>query len=67
MQIYNVHDCAVAGSIMLYLGETYNKFIPTEPLLRPEMMNWLFWQMSNLGPMVGACFGHFFCYAPGML
>lgn len=50
---------------MLYLAEKYNKFIPTDPLRRTEMLNWLFWQVSNLGPTVGACFGHFFCYAPG--
>jgi hypothetical protein len=51
---------------MLYLAEKYNKFIPTDPLLRTEMLNWLFWQVSNLGPIVGDCFGHFFCYAPGV-
>lgn len=41
------------------------EIIFTTWFLRAEMLNWLFWQVSNLGPIVGACFGHFFCYAPG--
>ena len=52
---------------MLYLGEKYDKFIPVDHTLRTEMMNWLFWAVSNLGPILGACFGHFFCYAPGVM
>jgi GSH-dependent disulfide-bond oxidoreductase len=52
-----------SASIALYLGEKYGRFIPRDPRLKAEMMNWLFWQMGGLGPFVGQ-FGHFFSYAP---
>jgi len=51
-------------SIMVYLAEKYNKFIPTDKRLRQEVFNWLFWQIGGQGPMTGN-FGHFFVYAPG--
>jgi len=51
-------------SIMLYLAEKYNRFLPSDPALKPEVVNWLFWQVGGQGPMTGACFGHFYCYAP---
>lgn len=51
-------------SIMLYLAEKHQRFIPKDPSLRAEMMNWLFWQVGGQGPITGACFGHFFVYAP---
>jgi len=53
-----------SASIMLYLAEKYNKFIPTDKRLRQEVINWLFWQMGGQGPMTGQ-FVHFFLYAPG--
>ncbi len=52
-----------SASIVLYLAEKYNKFIPSDPRLKAEVMNWIFWQMGGLGPMTGN-FGHFFVYAP---
>ena len=52
-----------SGSICLYFAEKYNKFIPTDPIAKAEMMNWVFWQMGSQGPMSGQ-FGHFFVYAP---
>lgn len=52
-----------SGSINLYLCERYKCFIPTETHLRAQVMNWVFWQMGNQGPMSGQ-FGHFFVYAP---
>lgn len=51
-------------SIMLYLAEKYNRFLPSDPSLKPEVMNWLFWQVGGQGPITGACFGHFYAYAP---
>jgi len=45
-------------SIMLYLADKYNRFIPKSITHRTEVMNWLFWQMSGQGPMCGN-FGHF--------
>ncbi|KAJ1406630.1 glutathione S-transferase-like protein [Ochromonadaceae sp. CCMP2298] len=53
-----------SGSIVMYLAEKYKRFIPENPRLRAEVLNWVFWQMGNQGPMAGN-FGHFFVYAPG--
>jgi GST-like protein len=52
-----------SGSIALYLADKFGRFIPSDPRLKVEMMNWIFWQMGGQGPMVGN-FGHFFVYAP---
>eukprot|EP01035_Chromulina_nebulosa_P017637 gene17637-23215_t len=52
-----------SGSILLYLAEKYNRFIPSDPLLRAQVINWLFWQVGGQGPITGN-FGHFFVYAP---
>eukprot|EP00457_Paulinella_chromatophora_P011725 gb/GEZN01011881.1/.p1 GENE.gb/GEZN01011881.1/~~gb/GEZN01011881.1/.p1 ORF type:complete len:322 (-),score=23.71 gb/GEZN01011881.1/:123-1088(-) len=52
-----------SGSIVWYLAEKYNKFLPKEPRLRAEVLNWVMWQMAGQGPMAGN-FGHFFVYAP---
>ena len=52
-----------SGSILLYLAEKFNAFIPTEPAARTECMNWLFWQMGS-APYLGGGFGHFYAYAP---
>ncbi len=52
-----------SGSILLYLAEKFQAFLPTEPGTRTEVMNWLFWQMGS-APFVGGGFGHFYAYAP---
>lgn len=52
-----------SGSIMLYLAEKFNKFIPTDPEKRTQCLSWLFWQMGS-APFVGGGFGHFYAYAP---
>jgi GST-like protein len=52
-----------SGSILLYLAEKFNAFIPSDPAKRTEMMNWLFWQMGS-APYLGGGFGHFYAYAP---
>eukprot|EP00746_Dinoflagellata_sp_MGD_P010935 gnl/MRDRNA2_/MRDRNA2_122768_c0_seq1.p1 gnl/MRDRNA2_/MRDRNA2_122768_c0~~gnl/MRDRNA2_/MRDRNA2_122768_c0_seq1.p1 ORF type:complete len:305 (+),score=40.09 gnl/MRDRNA2_/MRDRNA2_122768_c0_seq1:80-994(+) len=54
-----------SAAIMLYLCEKYPEkgFLPTNPRLRYECMQWLFWQMAGQGPMTGN-FGHFMVYAP---
>ena len=54
-----------SASILLYLAEKYQRFIPSNPALKAEVINWLFWQVGGQGPITGACFGHFFVYAPG--
>src|SRR5699024_7682201 len=52
-----------SASILLYLAEKFNQFLPTDIHGRTETMNWLFWQIGS-GPFVGGGFGHFFSYAP---
>lgn len=50
-------------SILLYLAEKFNTFIPAALAERAEVINWLFWQ-TGAAPFVGGGFGHFFQYAP---
>lgn len=52
-----------SGSILLYLADKFNAFIPQDPAGRTETLNWLFWQMGS-APFLGGGFGHFYCYAP---
>jgi GST-like protein len=52
-----------SGAILLYLAEKTGRFLPSDPLGRKEMMEWLFWQVGNQGPMAGQL-SHFVNYAP---
>jgi len=52
-----------SGSILLYLAEKFDHFLPTDHKARTECMNWLFWQMGS-APLLGGGFGHFYAYAP---
>jgi GST-like protein len=52
-----------SGSILLYLAEKFNAFLPSDPAKKAECMSWLFWQMGS-APMLGGGFGHFYAYAP---
>ncbi|MFQ5775312.1 MAG: glutathione binding-like protein [Kiloniellaceae bacterium] len=51
-----------SGAILQYLAEKTGKFLPESPSGRAEAMQWLFWQMAGLGPMLGQ-YLHFAIYA----
>ena len=52
-----------SGSMLVYLAEKFDAFLPKDTAKRAETMNWLMWQMGS-APFVGGGFGHFFAYAP---
>jgi GST-like protein len=65
------HDVAEApvsvfesGAILIHLAERTGQFMPTDGSRRKEALEWLFWQVGNLGPMAGQL-SHFVNYAKG--
>ena|GEM_PF-44357 len=52
-----------SGAILQYLGRKTGKFYPQDERARVAVDEWLFWQVSGLGPMTGQA-GHFRNYAP---
>jgi GST-like protein len=52
-----------SGAILFHLAEKTGQYLPRDPAGRAEVMQWLFWQMGGLGPMLGQNL-HFSAYAP---
>ena len=55
-----------SGAILLYLADKIGQLVPAAFRARLDCIQWLFWQMGNLGPMAGQNH-HFRLYAPEKL
>ncbi len=51
-----------SGAILLYLAEKTHELIPSDPARRYETIEWVFFQMANVGPMFGQV-GYFHKFA----
>lgn len=52
-----------SGAILVHLAEKAGRFLPSEPRARAATFQWLMFQMSQVGPMLGQT-GHFVNQAP---
>ena len=61
------HDAGVSifesGAILVHLAEKAGKLLPSKNPGRAKVLEWLFWQMANIGPMLGQA-NHFINAAP---
>ena len=55
-----------SGAILIYLAETYGRFLPQGLRPRLEALQWLMFQMGGVGPMFGQAH-HFRRFAPEKL
>ena len=53
-----------SGAILWYLAEKYGKLLPSDPVQRIRVMEWLMWQVGGLGPVAGQAH-HYLRHNPG--
>jgi GSH-dependent disulfide-bond oxidoreductase len=51
-----------SGAMLLYLAEKTGRLLPADPLRRMNVIQWLFWQTSSQGPLLGQA-AHFVSHA----
>jgi len=51
-----------SGAILLHLAEKTGKLLPRDPIARLKTLQWVFFQVGHVGPMLGQ-FGHFHKFA----
>jgi GST-like protein len=51
-----------SGAILMYLADKTGRFLPSDQAGRYDVLQWLFWQMANLGPTAGQL-SHYVNYA----
>ncbi len=51
-----------SASILVYLAEKFDRFLPKDGNARAQAFNWLFWAQGS-APFLGGGFGHFYAYA----
>jgi GSH-dependent disulfide-bond oxidoreductase len=52
-----------SGAILIYLADKSGRFMPKDPAKKYDVLQWLFFQTSSVGPMFGQ-FTHFKMFAP---
>lgn len=52
-----------SGAMMEYIAAKHGKFLPKDARGKYEVLQWVYWQMANLGPNSGQA-NHFRHYAP---
>lgn len=52
-----------SGAILMYLAEKSGKFFPTDMAKKYDVLQWLMFQVTSVGPMFGQ-FTHFKMFAP---
>ncbi len=55
-----------SGAILEYLAEKTGQFLPADPAGKYGVLQWVHWQMANLGPMMGNA-NHFKNYAKNII
>jgi len=41
-----------SSAILLYLGDRFNRFLPTDPSARADVYKWLLYEAANIGPAI---------------